>query len=129
MKKLLTLLTSLCLAVAVYAGSGKVPDISHADLQAAIAKKSVVVLDVNGSDSYAEGRIPGSIDYVANQKKLAALLPKDKSALVVAYCGNEQCTAYQAAASAAVALGYTNVKHYAPGIDGWKKAGAKVEKS
>ena len=37
--------------------------------------------------------------------------------------------AYQAAASAAVALGYTNVKHYAPGIDGWKKSGAKVEKS
>jgi rhodanese-related sulfurtransferase len=29
----------------------------------------------------------------------------------------------------AVNLGYTNVKHYAPGIDGWKKSGAKVEKS
>lgn len=129
MKKLITLLISLCLALAVYAGSGKVSDISHADLQAAIAKKSAVILDVNGSDSYAEGRIPGAIDFIANQQKLAALLPKDKNALVVAYCGNEQCTAYQAAASAAVALGYTNVKHYAPGIDGWKKSGAKVEKS
>jgi rhodanese-related sulfurtransferase len=129
MKKLVTFLTSLCLAVAVYAGSGKVADISHADLQAAIAKKSVTVLDVNGSDSFAEGRIPGSIDYVANKAKIAALLPKDKTALVVAYCGNEQCTAYRAAAEAAVALGYTNVKHYAPGIDGWKKSGAKVEKS
>lgn len=129
MKKLIILLSALCLAVAVYAGSGKVPDISHADLQAAIAKKTVTVLDVNGSDSFAEGRIPGAIDFSANGKKLAALLPKDKNALVVAYCGNEQCSAYQAAASAAVALGYTNVKHYAPGIDGWKKAGAKVEKS
>lgn len=129
MKKLVTFLTSLCLAVAVYAGSGKVADISHADLQAAIAKKSVTVLDVNGSDSFAEGRIPGSIDYIANKAKIAALLPKDKTALVVAYCGNEQCTAYRAAAEAAVALGYTNVKHYAPGIDGWKKSGAKVEKS
>jgi len=129
MKKLITLISSLCLAVAVYAGSGKVPDISHADLQAAVAKKAAVILDVNGSDSFAEGRIPGAIDFVANQKKLAALLPKDKNALVVAYCGNEQCTAYQAAASAAVALGYTNVKHYAPGIDGWKKSGAKIEKS
>lgn len=129
MKKLITFLTSLCLAVAVYAAPGKVADISHAELQAAIAKKAVTVLDVNGSDSFAEGRIPGAVDYIANQKKLAALLPKDKNALVVAYCGNEQCSAYQAAASAAVALGYTNVKHYAPGIDGWKKSGAKVEKS
>ena len=129
MKKLVTLLSSLCLALAVYAGSGKVADISHADLQAAITKKAVTVLDVNGSDSFAEGRIPGAIDFSANGKKLAALLPKDQNALIVAYCGNEYCNAYQAAASAAVALGYTNVKHYAPGIDGWKKSGAKTEKS
>jgi rhodanese-related sulfurtransferase len=129
MKKLITLLTALCLAVAVYAAPGKIAAISHADLQAAIAKKSVTLLDVNGSDSFAEGRIPGAIDFTAQKAKLAALLPKDKKALVVAYCGNEQCSAYKAAADAAVALGYTNVKHYAPGIDGWVKAGAKVEKS
>ncbi len=129
MKKLITLLSTLCLAVAVYAAPGKIADISHTELQAAIAKKAVTVLDVNGSDSFAEGRIPGAIDYIAHKAKIAALLPKDKSALVVAYCGNEQCTAYRAAADAAVALGYTNVKHYAPGIDGWVKSGAKVEKS
>ena len=129
MKKLITFLSALCLAAVSFAGSGKVADISHADLQAAIAKKSAVILDVNGSESFAEGRIPGAIDYIANEKKLAKLLPKDKGALVVAYCGNEQCSAYQAAASAAVALGYTTVKHYAPGIDGWIKSGAKIEKS
>jgi rhodanese-related sulfurtransferase len=129
MKKLITLLSTLCLAVVVYAAPRKIADISHADLQAAIAKKAVTVLDVNGSDSFAEGRIPGAIDYIAHKAKIAALLPKDKSALVVAYCGNEQCTAYRAAAVAAIELGYTNVKHYAPGIDGWVKSGAKVEKS
>jgi len=129
MKKLITLLSTLCLAVAVFAAPGKIADISHADLQAAIAKKAVTVLDVNGSDSFAEGRIPGAIDYIAHKAKIAALLPKDKNALVVAYCGNEQCTAYRAAAVAAIELGYTNVKHYAPGIDGWVKSGAKVEKS
>jgi rhodanese-related sulfurtransferase len=129
MKKLISLLSALCLAVAVYAAPGKVGEISHTELQAAIAKKAVTVLDVNGSDSFAEGRIPGAIDYIAQKAKLAALLPKDKTALVVAYCGNEQCSAYKAAATAALELGYTNVKHYAPGIDGWVKAGAKVEKS
>jgi rhodanese-related sulfurtransferase len=129
MKKLVSLILSLGFAAAVLAGSGKVPDISHGDLQKAITAKSATILDVNGTDSFKEGRIPGAIDYVAHQGKLASLLPKDKGALIVAYCGNEHCSAYQAASSAALALGYTNVKHYSPGIDGWKKSGAKVEKS
>ncbi|MBL9199913.1 MAG: rhodanese-like domain-containing protein [Opitutaceae bacterium] len=129
MKTLTALLTSLCLAAVAFAASGKVADISHADLQKAIAAKAVTLIDVNGTDSFKEGRIPGAIDFIAQEKKLAALLPKDKNALIVAYCGNEYCNAYQSAASAALALGYKNVKHYSPGIDGWKKSGAKVEKS
>ncbi len=129
MKFLTSLLVVLGLTSAVFAASSKFADISHASLQSAIASKSVVVLDVNGTDSFKEGRIPGAIDYTANAKKLAALLPKNKDALIVAYCGNEYCSAYLAAATAAKELGYTNVKHYSPGIDGWKKSGAKVEKS
>lgn len=129
MKRFTALLFSLaCLAVA-FAGSNQVADISHQDLNAAIAAKQVTLLDVNGTESFQEGRIPGAIDYIANKDKLAALLPRDKSALVVAYCGNEYCSAYKAAATAALELGYTNVKHYSPGIDGWRKSGAKIEKS
>lgn len=123
-----TLIIVLGLAGTVFAGSSKVPAIAHDELQAAIAAKKVTVLDVNGSESYKEGRIPGAVDFIAQQEKIAALLPKDKNALVVAYCGNEYCSAYLAAATAAQELGYKNVKHYAPGIDGWKKSGAKVEK-
>ena len=128
MKILTPLLVALGLAGAAFAGTGKVPAIAHDELQTAIAAKKVTVLDVNGTDSFAEGRIPGAIDYVAQKAKIAALLPKDKSALVVAYCGNEYCSAYLAAATAAIDLGYTNVKHYTPGIDGWRKSGAKLEK-
>ncbi|PHX86875.1 MAG: sulfurtransferase [Opitutia bacterium] len=129
MKKLITLLSVFSLAVSALAGPAKIADISHAELQAAIAAKSVVVLDVNGSESFAEGRIPGAIDFAKAKSNLAASLPKDKSTLVVAYCGSERCSAYKAGANAALALGYTNVKHYAPGISGWMKSGAKVEKS
>ena len=128
MKTLSALLLVLGLARLAVAASSKVPMITHDALKAAIAAKQVTLLDVNGSDSFQEGRIPGAIDYIANEKKIAALLPKDKSALIVAYCGNEYCPAYLAAATTARELGYTNVKHYAPGIDGWKKSGAKVEK-
>jgi rhodanese-related sulfurtransferase len=118
----------LALAGSVCGGTGQVPAISHQDLQAAIAARKVVLLDANGTDSFKEGRIPGAIDFAAHESRLAAMLPKDKDALVVAYCGNEYCNAYETAAQAAVRLGYKNVKHYAPGIDGWRKSGAKVEK-
>jgi rhodanese-related sulfurtransferase len=129
MKSFTALLLSLWFVGAALAAPNSVGSISHADLSAAIAAKSVTLLDVNGSESFQEGRIPGAIDYIAKKGDLAALLPRDKTALIVAYCGNEYCSAYKAAATAALELGYTNVKHYSPGIDGWKKSGAKIEKS
>lgn len=128
MKKLLFFLVSLLFASAALAGSTKFTDISQAELTTAIAAKSAVILDVNGTDSYKAGHIPGAVDYLAHKDKLASLLPADKGALVVAYCGSPQCHAYAAAAEAAAKLGYTNVKHFAPGISGWKKSGAPLEK-
>ena len=104
-------------------------DITIKDLKAAIEAKNVTVIDVNGSDSYAEGHIPGAVDFEKVSSKLADVLPKDKNALVVAYCGGPQCGAYKAAAKAAVSMGYTNVKHLPDGISGWKKAGEKTEKA
>ena len=127
MKKLVALFDSLLIAGLAFAGQAKVADISQTELQAAIAAKSAVILDVNGSDSYKAGHIPGAIDYIAHKAQLASLLPADKNALVVAYCGSPSCHAYAAAADAAVKLGYTNVKHFAPGISGWKKSGAPTE--
>ena len=127
MKNLLTLLCTLVLTVSAYAGA--FPDISLDSLKAAIANKSATIIDVNGSDSYKEGHIPGAIDFAANQKDLAAKLPADKSALIVAYCGNEHCGAYARAAEAAKELGYTNVQHFKPGIAGWKALGEKLEKA
>ncbi len=103
-------------------------DISTADLTHAIAAKQVTLIDCNGSESFAKGHIPGAIDFAVANKDIAAHLPKDKAALVVAYCGGPQCGAYKSGASAAQALGYTNVKHYSEGISGWTKAGATVEK-
>jgi len=129
MKTILALLASLSLAAFAVAASAEVTDISQKDLQAAVTSKSAVIFDVNGTDSYRDGHIPGAIDFIAHKNEVAALLPADKNALVVAYCRNEQCTAYRAAARAALDLGYTNVKHFAPGIEGWIKSGAPTEKA
>ncbi len=119
----------LALSVALPARAAEVPSIGHAALVKAISAKKVTVLDVNGTDSYRSGRIPGALNYEAVEGKLKSALPANKKALVVAYCGNEYCGAYKRAALAAQKLGYTNVKHYSPGIAGWKKSGAKIDKS
>jgi rhodanese-related sulfurtransferase len=126
MKKLLA--TAIVAAFAVSAFAGEYPDISIKDLKAAIAAKKVTVIDVNGSKSWKAGHIPGAIDFDASKDKLAKVLPADKNALVVAYCGGPSCMAYQAAAKAAKQLGYSNVKHLSAGISGWKQAGEKLEK-
>jgi rhodanese-related sulfurtransferase len=127
MKKPFRLLAIFVLLGAVAFAASSYPDISQDQLKQAIADKSVVLLDANGSDSFKSGHIPGAIDFDSNQDHLASLLPADKNTLIVAYCGGEQCTAYKAAAAAAVKLGYTNVKHFAPGISGWKNSGQPTE--
>jgi rhodanese-related sulfurtransferase len=129
MKKLLCTLSLLLAATAVTFAAAPFPDISLADLKKAIADKDVTLVDVNGPESYQSGHIPGALDYFAVEKDFAAKLPADKDALIVAYCGSPQCGAYAKAATAAQKLGYTNVKHFAPGIAGWKEAKEPTEKA
>src|SRR5690348_15236039 len=127
MRKLLALLCMFALA-SISRAEDKYPDISHDELKSAISAKHVTLLDVNGTDTYKKGHIPGAIDFTKDKDTIAAKLPKDKGALIVAYCANENCSAYQQGAKAAKDLGYTNVKHYAKGIMGWKDSGEPTEK-
>lgn len=124
MKKIIILAAALLLTVAVQAGP--FPDITVDQLKSAIEAKTVTLLDVNGTKSWKAGHIPGAVDYAASQADLASVLPKDKNALIVAYCGGPTCGAYAKAAKAAKDLGYTNVKHLSAGISGWKSAGEKT---
>lgn len=111
--------------------AGRFPNISHDELKRAIEEKKVVLIDVNGTESYKAGHIPGAINFDEAKNDLAEKLPKDKDALIVTYVGNEYDpnANYKAAAEKARKLGYYNVKHYPKGIAGWKKAGEKAEKA
>ena len=126
MKKILTLLATVLVAASVFAG--EFPDISVTEVKTLAESKKAVLIDVNGSESYAKGHVPGALDFAVIQANLADSLPKDKNTLIVASCGGPKCKAYQAAANAAAKLGYKNVKHMSAGISGWKEAGQKLEK-
>src|SRR5665213_1197097 len=125
MIKKMLLLAALVLCTAGLSAAG-FPTITIPQLKTAIDQHAAVIFDVNGTDSWQQGHVPGAIDYIANEGRIASLLPKDKSALVVAYCANPHCPAYLAAATAAKKLGYTNVQHLTAGIEGWKAAGEKT---
>jgi rhodanese-related sulfurtransferase len=125
MKKLFTLLATAIVAVSAYAG--EFADVSVSEVKALVDSKSAVIIDVNGTKSYSAGHVPGALDFAAIKDNLAASLPADKGALIVAYCGNPKCGAYLRAAKAAQKLGYTNIKHMSAGISGWKAAGEKTE--
>jgi rhodanese-related sulfurtransferase len=127
MKKLIALFASVFIAATAFAG--EYPDISIAEVKALVGTKKATIIDVNGSDSYKAGHVPGALNFDEVEAKLASVLPEDKTALVIAYCGNPRCKAYQAAADAAHKLGYKNVKHMSAGIAGWNKAGETVEKA
>ena len=125
MKKLFILLAAL--AVVFTVNAGEFPDVSVSDVKALAEAKKAVIIDVNGSDSYQSGHVPGALNFAVIKDNLAASLPADKGALIIAYCGNPNCGAYLRAAKAAQKLGYTNIKHMSAGISGWKSAGMKTE--
>ena len=127
MKKILA--TLACALFASFAVAGEYPDISITELEAAIKKGDVILIDVNGSDSYAKGHIPGAIDFRAKKDDLASALGDNKEKLVVAYCGGPTCSAYKAGASAAEAAGFKNIKLLSAGISGWLQAGKDTEKA
>lgn len=97
------------------------PLIDRAQLASVVEKKEAFVIDVNSADSFKTLHVPGAIHYADHKKDFAKQLPESKDALIVAYCGGPQCTAWRQAAERACKLGYTNIKHFKGGITGWKE--------
>src|SRR5690349_19259569 len=104
MKKFLSLFAMALIAGSAYAG--EFPDVSVTEVKALAESKKATIIDVNGTESYNKGHVPGALNFAAIKDKFAESLPKDKNALIVAYCGNPKCKAYQAAAKKAEELGY-----------------------
>lgn len=125
MKKLLALMAATLLTASVYAG--EFADISIQDVKSAAEAKSAVIIDANSPASYQAGHVPGALSWAQIKNDLAAKLPADKNALIIAYCGNPKCGAYLQAAKAAEKLGYTNIKHMSAGIAGWNAAKMPTE--
>lgn len=117
-------------------GSGK--DVAHQyDIISTQGLKSlidsgqkVIILDAREPGYQGDGKIPGAIFLTdsANAQQVSQVIPS-KEQLVITYCSGVQCPASEWLADYLVGLGYKNVKRYSEGIEGWTKAGNKIEKT
>ena len=66
----------------------KFGEVSIKEVQDALAKNAVTVIDANGIGMYNNGHLPGSLHFASMKPEaLAKALPEDKAALIVTYCG------------------------------------------
>ena len=77
---------------------------------------------------YDKGHIPTAISLPDSQfdKMAAEVLPADKTAKLIFYCGGVECPLSHQSAWKAEALGYTNVAVYPAGDPEWVAKGLKV---
>ena len=62
--------------------------ISIKEVQDALSKNTVTVIDANGVGMYNAGHLPGALHFRSLMPDaMAKALPEDKGALIVAYCG------------------------------------------
>ncbi|MCP3925579.1 MAG: rhodanese-like domain-containing protein [Desulfobacterales bacterium] len=87
------------------------------------AKKDMTIIDSRPKrKKYDKGHILTAISIPNTKfKKMTKKLPKDKSKLLVFYCGGFKCKLSHKSAAQAIALGYTNVKVFSAGYPAWKK--------
>ena len=99
-------------------------EVSVAQLSELLADGKVVVFDANSAETRTKlGVVPGAKLLASSSEYDLAMLPSDKSQMLVFYCANSRCTASDKAAERAQAAGFTNVAVLRVGIKGWADAG------
>lgn len=94
------------------------PEVSKTELMTIVQNGSALIIDVNSNEEYSKTHVPGAVHF-ENEASLAQTLPRDKTKMIVTYCGGPKCGAWKKAAFKACKMGYTNVAHYKGGISEW----------
>ena len=102
--------------------------ITRDELELAVQAQQVTLVETLRAEHFEQGHIPGAvhIHYEAVIDQALDVLP-DKHAAIVTYCSNTACRNSEIAANQLVAMGYTNVRKYAEGKEGWINAGLALE--
>src|SRR5262245_7255849 len=113
------------------------PELSTAQLQAALASTSAIVLDARPYEEYAVSHIPGARAvpakagttpalYVGDAAEVAKSIP-DKTQALILYCNGLFCGRSERLADDLIKLGYQNVRRYQLGAPGWRALGGVMQ--
>jgi rhodanese-related sulfurtransferase len=83
-----------------------------------------IIADSRTAADYKAGHIPGAISLPVDET-WDGRLPKDKTSLVVFYCGGGACSLSGVAAQRALELGYNKVAIYKGGWQGWTQTASR----
>jgi len=113
------------------------PEISTAELRAALTESGAIILDARPYDEYAISHIPGARAvpakpgttpalYVADAAEVAKSIP-DKTQPLILYCNGLFCGRSERFADDLTKLGYRNVRRYQLGAPGWRALGGVMQ--
>ena len=98
--------------------------ITRDELQAAIGRGTVTIVDALGGDYYAKQHLPGAVALAPGDvDALATAVLPDRGAAIVTYCTGPSCPNSGQVADRLTALGYAHVRKYREGIEDWVGAG------
>ncbi len=114
-------------AASTHAGSSSILHLSLSGVKKRFDQKTAVFLDARNPDLYAQGHIPGSLNFPANDadKYAPQVMPQlpDKTREIIVYCSGGDCTLSMEIAQLLVDQGYKRVEVFEDGWPGWNKAG------
>jgi len=116
---------------------GSSPEVSTAELRAALSQGSAVVLDARPFDEYAVSHIPGAKTvpgkpgttpalYVADVNEIVRTIP-DRSRAIILYCNGLNCGRSKRFAEELLNAGYRNVRRYQLGAPAWRALGGVMQ--
>jgi rhodanese-related sulfurtransferase len=80
------------------------------------------LFDARPVKRFGKAHVPSAKPAHPKDDNFLSLLPEDKAALLVFYCGGPTCPYTGIAVDMAGKAGYTNIKGYQAGLPGWKKS-------
>jgi len=102
--------------------------ITREELQRAMNRREVVLVDVLSVEQFRKSHLPGAINIPADRiAELAPQLLPDRSARIVTYCLNFTGRVSDQVARSLIDMGYRNVRNYDEGKQDWMNAGLPLE--
>lgn len=125
--------TSIMAAALEESGAGT-PNISTAEMEAAITSGTVLVLDVRPRLEWAISHIPGALSvspkpgtsmalYISDVAEIERLARGDKQKPLIVYCNGPFCGKSKRVAEELSAAGFTSVRRYQLGAPVWRALG------